>query len=94
MYFSRLPAGNHVTSVWGGGGKPAQTHSVPACRLFLSFVQVRPVFLPPSSATLSLYECPSIGSMFLQRETVHQQEAGLERMDVTEERVGLYAGAI
>ena len=48
------------------------------------------MFLPPSSATLSLYLCPSIGGMFLQRETVHEEEASLERMDVAEERVGLY----
>ena len=52
------------------------------------------MFLPPSSATLFLYVCPNIGSMFLQSETVHEQEASLERMDVTDERVGLYADAI
>ena len=32
--------------------------------------------------------------MFLQRETVHEEEASLERMDVAEERVGLYGDAI
>ena len=32
--------------------------------------------------------------MFLQRETVHEEEASLERMDVAEERVGLYGEAI
>lgn len=67
-----------------------------ACRLCPSSVQVRPVFLPPSSATLFLYLWPSIGGMFLQRETMHEEEAregareaSLERMDVAEERVGL-----
>lgn len=76
---------------WRASATPTKC---PACRLCPSSVQVRPVFLQPSSATLSLYVCPSIGSMFLQRETVHEQEASLERMDVTEERVGLYADAI
>ena len=46
-----------------------------ACRFCPSSFQVRPVFLPPSSATLSLYLCSSIGGMFLQGETVHEQEA-------------------
>ena len=32
--------------------------------------------------------------MFLHRETVHEEEASLERMDVAEERVGLYGDAI
>jgi hypothetical protein len=73
----------------------------PTCRLCPSSVQMRPVFLSPSSATLFLYLWPSIGAMFLQRETVHEQaaregarEASLERMDVAEERVELYADAI
>jgi hypothetical protein len=52
------------------------------------------VFLPPSSAILFLYLCPSIAGMFLQRETVHEEEASLERMDVAEVRVGLYGDAI
>ena len=41
--------------------------SVPACRLFPSSVQVRPVFLPSSSAALFLYRRPSIAGMFLLR---------------------------
>jgi hypothetical protein len=52
------------------------------------------VFLPPSCATLLLYRRPGIGSLSLQRETVHEQEASLERIDVAEERVGLYGDAI
>jgi hypothetical protein len=32
--------------------------------------------------------------MFLHKETVHKEEASLERMDVAEERVGLYGDAI
>jgi hypothetical protein len=65
-----------------------------ACRLCPSCVQVRPVFLPPSSATLFLYLWSSIGGMFLQKETAQEEEASLERMDVAEERVGLYGDAI
>jgi hypothetical protein len=55
------------------------------------------VFIPSSSATLFLYRRPGIGGMFLHRVTVHEQEAregtqeaSLERIDVAEERVGLY----
>ena len=62
---------------------------------------MRPVFLPPASAILFLYRRPGIGSISLHRETVHKQEAregareaSLERMDVAEERVGLYGDAI
>jgi hypothetical protein len=68
---------------------------------FPSSVQVPPVFIPSSSATLFLYRRPGIGSMSLQRETVHGQEAregapeaSLQRMDVAEERVELYADAL
>jgi len=32
--------------------------------------------------------------MFLQKETAQEEEASLEGMDVTEERVGLYGDAI
>ena len=32
--------------------------------------------------------------MFLHRETVHEEEASLKRMDVAEERVGHYGDAI
>jgi hypothetical protein len=73
--------------------------SVPACRLFPSFIQVPPVFTPSSSATLFLYTCPGIGSITPNRETMHEQgtregarEARLERMDVAEERVGFLNG--
>jgi hypothetical protein len=62
--------------------------SVRACRLFPSFVQVPPVCIPSSSATLFLYRRPGIGSISPNRETVHEQgtrecarEASLERMD-------------
>jgi hypothetical protein len=75
--------------------------SVPACRLFPPLVQVRPAFIPSSSATLFLYRRPGIGSISLQRETVHEQEAregareaSLQRMDLAEERVGFYEDAI
>jgi len=96
MSFSRLSAGNPVTSVWRGGGKPAQPHSIPACRLFPSFVQVRPVFIPPSCATLLLYRWSSITILSWQMQTVHEQEAregmpeaSLKRMELAEECIGL-----
>ena len=41
--------------------------SVPACRLFPSPVQVRPVFIPSPSTTLFLYRRPGIGSISLHR---------------------------
>ena len=59
------------------------------------------MFTPSSSATLFLYRRPGIDSISLQRETVHEhetregaREASLERMDIAEERVGLYVDAI
>jgi len=71
------------------------------CRLFPSSVQMRPVFLLSSSATLFLYRRPSIGGVLQQREILHKQEAregareaSLERMDLAEERVVLYGDAI
>jgi hypothetical protein len=73
--------------------------SVPACHLFPPAVQVRPVFIPSSSATLFLCRQPGIDSTSLHRETVHEQEARegareASLMDVAEERVGLYTDAI
>jgi hypothetical protein len=72
---------------------------VPACHLFPPAVQVRPVFILSSSATLFLCRQPSIDSTSLHRETVHEQEAregarDTSLMDVAEERVGLYTDAI
>ena len=59
------------------------------------------MFIPSSSARLFLYRLPGMGSISLQRETVHEQEAregardaSLQRMDLAEERVRLYADAI
>ena len=73
--------------------------SVPACRLFPTFVQVPPVCIPSSSATLFLCPLPGIGSTFPQRETMHEQgtregaqEASLLRKDVAEECVGFLNG--
>jgi hypothetical protein len=59
------------------------------------------VFIPSASARLILYPLPGIGSISLHSETAHKQEAregtrvaSLERLDVAEKLVGLYADAI
>jgi hypothetical protein len=93
-------------SVFVGVGKEllfslesATVVGVPACRLFPSFVQMPPVCIPSSSATLFLYPCPGIDSISPNREIMHEQGtregaryASLQRMDVAEERVGFLNG--
>lgn len=62
----------------------------PACRLFPPFVQVRPVFILPCFAILFLYRLPGIAVMSLHRQTVHEEEASMKPIDLTEERVELH----
>ena len=59
------------------------------------------MFLPLASATLILYPLPGMGSISLQRKTMHELEAregardaNLQRMELAEERVRPYADAI
>jgi hypothetical protein len=65
---TRVSRGWETTALLPGGQveSPCKPTKGPACRLCSSSVQVRPVFLPPSSATLFLYLWPSIAGMFLQ----------------------------
>ena len=62
-------------------------------RLFPSPVQMRPMFLPPSSTILFLYRRPSIAVQSLCRQTVYEEEASLTCIDLAKERVELYEWA-
>ena len=52
-----------------------------------------PCSIRPSLVHCFAYLQPGIGSISLQRETVREQEASLERVDLAEERVGLSGDA-
>jgi hypothetical protein len=58
--------GNHSASAGRGGIGPVQTSEWFCQPLLPPSVQVRPVFLPPSCATLFLCRQPSIAGLFLQ----------------------------
>jgi hypothetical protein len=70
---------NHPASDWSEGVESVQTHSVPAGRLFPSFVQMRPVFIPPSSVILILYRLPGIGSLSCRERSCRSNRQGKVR---------------
>src|SRR5205823_2310226 len=75
---TEVPRGWETTALLPGGraesrSKPTRS---PACCFFPSSVQVRPVFLPPSSVTLFLCCRPSIAVMPLHGQTGTKNRQG------------------